>query len=124
MMNRRAALRRISLLAGSSLALPRCAFGKSSGFRLATFSADVTVPTGHGMMGGAWLSKSVADPLFAHGMVLLGPDQPVVFVAVDWCEIRNDALARWKEVLAEAAKTTPERVMVCAIHQHDAPVAD
>ena len=24
---------------------------------------DVTVPLGHGMMGGLWLSKSVADPL-------------------------------------------------------------
>ncbi|MGC8781560.1 MAG: hypothetical protein ACP5UQ_11900, partial [Anaerolineae bacterium] len=31
--------------------------------RLATFSADVTVPAGHGMMGGAWLSKTVADSL-------------------------------------------------------------
>jgi hypothetical protein len=30
---------------------------------MATFSAHVTVPSGHGMMGGAWLSKSVADPL-------------------------------------------------------------
>lgn len=43
---------------------------------------------------------------------------------MDWCEIRNDALTRWQEVLAEAAGTTAERVMVCAIHQHDAPVAD
>jgi hypothetical protein len=76
------------------------------------------------MMGGAWLSKSVADPLFAHGIVLLGGELPVVFAAADWCEIRNDALTRWQEVLAEAAKTKPERVMVCAIHQHDAPVAD
>jgi hypothetical protein len=49
---------------------------------------------------------------------------PVVFVAVDWCEIRNDALTRWQEALAEAAQTTPARVMVCAVHQHDAPVAD
>jgi hypothetical protein len=79
---------------------------------------------GHGMMGGAWLSKSVVDPLFANGIVLVGSGEPVVFVAVDWCEIRNDALTRWQEVLAEAAGTTAERVMVCAIHQHDAPVAD
>lgn len=91
---------------------------------LARFSADVTVPMGHGMMGGAWLSKSVADPLFAHGFVLMGGGAPIVFVSVDWCEIRNDALTRWQEVLAAAAGTKPERVMVCAIHQHDAPVAD
>ena len=93
--------------------------------RLATFTADVTTPIGHGMMGGLWLSKSVADPLEANGFVLLGDDQPpVVFVSVDWCEIRNEALDRWKAVLAVAAETTPERVMVTAIHQHDAPVAD
>lgn len=94
-------------------------------FRLATFSADVTVPPGHGMMGGAWLSKSVADPLSARGFVLSGDGfAPVVFVSVDWCEIRNDALTRWQTALADAARTRPERVMVCAVHQHDAPVAD
>lgn len=93
--------------------------------RLATFSADVTVPPGHGMMGGSWLSKTVADPLSARGIVLSGESfAPVVFVSVDWCEIRNDALERWKTALAGAAHTRPERVMVCAIHQHDAPVAD
>ncbi|MGA2657967.1 MAG: hypothetical protein ABSH34_10660 [Verrucomicrobiota bacterium] len=93
--------------------------------RLATFSADVTVPLRHGMMGGAWLSKTIADPLEAHGLVLLGGGmKPVVFVAVDWCEIRNESLERWQRVLAEAASTEADRVMVCAAHQHDAPVAD
>lgn len=96
----------------------------SARLRLATFSADVTVPLGHGMMGGAWLSKSIADPLEAHGFVLLGGGKPVVFVSVDWCEIRNDAYERWQTVLAEAAGTAPERVVVTTVHQHDAPVAD
>jgi hypothetical protein len=76
------------------------------------------------MMGGAWLSKKVADPLEARGLVLLGAGRPVVFVAIDWCEIRNEAFARWQQVLAEAAGTELERVMVCTVHQHDAPVAD
>lgn len=92
--------------------------------RLATFSADVTVPLGHGMMGGSWLSKSIADPLEAHGFVLSGAGDPVVFVSVDWCEIRNDAYQRWQMVLANEAKTTPERVLITTVHQHDAPVAD
>ena len=99
----------------------------AAGFRLASFSAEVTVPMGHGMMGGSWLSKSVADPLWAHGVVLISARRefaPVVYVAVDWCEIRNEALDRWKSALAEAAGTEPGRVMVSAIHQHDAPVAD
>jgi hypothetical protein len=93
-------------------------------FRLATFSAEVTVPMGHGMMGGSWLSKQVADPLEAHGLVLLSTNKPVVFVAVDWCEIRNEAFERWQQALAQAAGTDPERVLVAAVHQHDAPVAD
>jgi hypothetical protein len=92
--------------------------------RLATFSADVTVPLGHGMMGGAWLSKRIADPLEANGFVLLGGNLPVVFVSVDWCEIRNDAYDRWQTVLAAAAGTRPDRVLVTTVHQHDAPVAD
>ena len=92
--------------------------------RLAVFSADVTVPLNHGMMGGAWLSKRIADPLEAHGFVLLGGGKPVVFVSVDWCEIRNDAFDRWQQVLAEAAGTETARVMVTTVHQHDAPVAD
>jgi hypothetical protein len=79
---------------------------------------------GHGMMGGAWVSRSVSDPLEANGFILLGGAAPVVFVAVDWCEIRNDAYARWQSVLAEAAGTKPDHVLVTAVHQHDAPVAD
>jgi len=92
--------------------------------RLASFTADVTVPLGHGMMGGAWRATRIADPLEAHGIVLLGGARPVVFVAVDWCEIRNDALTRWQAVLAAAADTDPERVLVSAVHQHDAPVVE
>ncbi|MBL9139276.1 MAG: hypothetical protein JNK85_25635 [Verrucomicrobiales bacterium] len=97
---------------------------RGSGLRVAAFRANVTVPMGHGMMGGAWLSKSVTDPLEAIGWVLLGAGAPVVFVSVDWCEIRNDAYARWQTVLSEAAGTTPDRIMISTIHQHDAPVAD
>lgn len=109
-----------------ALVLAGCAThsDRAPALRLATFSADVTVPLGHGMMGGAWLSKSIADPLEANGFVLLGGAAPVVFVSVDWCEIRNDAYDRWQTVLAEAAHTTPDHVLVTTVHQHDAPIAD
>ncbi|MCI0622798.1 MAG: hypothetical protein L0387_14245 [Acidobacteria bacterium] len=56
--------------------------------------------------------------------MILGAGQPIVLVAVDWCEIRNEAYDRWQTVLAQAAKTTTDRVLVSSIHQHDAPVAD
>jgi len=106
------------------LALASCASWPRSRAAVAVFQADVTVPMGHGMMGGAWLSRSVADPLEARGVVILGKEAPIVLVAVDWCEIRNEALERWQQVLAGAAGTMPERVLVSAVHQHDAPVAD
>src|SRR3954464_13152570 len=94
-------------------------------FRLATFSADVTPPLGHPLMGGGIApAGEVLDPLSARGFVLLGAGRPVVLAAVDWCEIRNDAFDRWREALAEAADTEPRRVLVSCLHQHDAPIAD
>lgn len=95
------------------------------GFRLATFTAEVTPPLGHALMGGGIApAAKVEDPLFVHGLVLLGGDKPIVLAAVDWCEIRNDAYDRWRAVLAQAAGTTAERVLLTSVHQHDAPVAD
>jgi hypothetical protein len=92
---------------------------------LCPFSSEVTVPPGHPLMGGGILpAKKIEDPLFTHGFVLGGGGQPFVVACVDWCEIRNDAYSRWREVLAKAAGTTPARVLVSSIHQHDAPIAD
>lgn len=116
------------MLAAASMALVALRFadaGDSKGFALAPFSADVTVPIGHPLMGGGIApAGKVVDPLAAHGIVLFGAGQPIVLVAVDWCEIRNAARERWQQVLAAAAQTSPGRVLVCAVHQHDAPVAD
>ncbi|MCB9925991.1 MAG: hypothetical protein H6822_27830 [Planctomycetaceae bacterium] len=69
-------------------------------------------------------SKKIVDPLYAHGFVLLGSEEPIVLCAVDWCEIRNGAYDQWRETLASAAGTTRDRVLVCSLHQHDAPVTD
>jgi hypothetical protein len=118
------AFSRLVLVAGIVVGLTAEPRAAENVCRLATFSADITVPLEHGMMGGAWLSTRIADPLEAHGLVLLCSPKPVVFVALDWCEVRNEALERWQRVLADAAGTDSERVMVCTVHQHDAPVAD
>jgi hypothetical protein len=69
-------------------------------------------------------SKQVDDPLDAHGLVLLGSGKPIVLVALDWCEVRNGAYDQWRDELAKAVQTSRERVMVCSLHQHDAPVTD
>src|SRR5262245_28732673 len=94
-------------------------------FRLAFFRADVTPPIGHPLCGG-WVRPAVAvdDPLSALGVVLLGEEAPVVLCAVDWCEISNEDHFRWRQALAAAAGTTPDRVAVQCVHQHDAPWPD
>ena len=97
----------------------------SAELKIATFRADVTPPTGSPLCGG--LVKPVAgvtEPLLALGVVIVGDDKPVVLCAFDWCEIRGADHVRVREVLANAASTTPERVAVQSLHQHNAPIAD
>ncbi len=99
---------------------------KRPGWTITPFTADVTIPIGHPCMGGGWRSTSLVDPLDAIGFVLAGGDlaRPVVLVSVDWCEIRNEAFDAWRDVLAGVAGTDRERVLVTAVHQHEAPVVD
>jgi hypothetical protein len=93
--------------------------------RIATFSTDITIPIGHRCMGVLKTkSKQIDDPLEARGLVLLGSGSPVVLVALDWCEVRNASYDQWRDALAAAARTTRQRVLVCSLHQHDAPVID
>ena len=94
-------------------------------FRVATFEADITIPIGHACMGGGVAdAREIVDPLSAKGFVLLGAGEPVVVVALDWCQCNNDSYSRWQEALAEAAGTRPKRVMLATVHQHDAPICD
>ncbi|MEX2287434.1 MAG: hypothetical protein WD648_10115 [Planctomycetaceae bacterium] len=94
-------------------------------FELASFTVDVTPEIGQRLMAvSATKAKEIVDPLFAHGFVLTGADEPIVVLAIDWCEIRNGAYDHWRDVLAEAAGTKRERVLLSSLHQHDAPVTD
>ncbi len=94
-------------------------------YRVATFEADITIPVGHACMGGGVEdAKEIVDPLLAKGFVLDGLDQPVVVIALDWCQCNNDSYDRWRDVLAEAAGTSRQRVMLATVHQHDAPICD
>jgi hypothetical protein len=96
------------------------AFG--AGLRLATFSVDVTPPPGSPIYTGS--VRSIVDPLEARGVVLSGRSRPLVIVVLDWCEVRNNSYDLWRSELATAAGTTPERVLLSCVHQHDAPYTD
>ena len=108
--------RRSVLLAASASS----AFG--SGLQLATFKADITPPLGSPIYTGD--ARSIVDPLEARGIVLTGSGRPVVIAILDWCEVRNNSYDLWRSQLAAAAGTTPERVLLSCVHQHDAPYTD
>jgi hypothetical protein len=97
---------------------------KAGNLHLAPFRFDVTPPMGHSLCGG-WIKPVVGvdDPLEAIGIVLLGAGKPIVLCAVDWTGLLNSAHVEWRKALAEACGTTPERVAVQCVHQHNAPFA-
>lgn len=94
--------------------------------RIAPFTCDATPPLGQPLCGG-WITPAteIVDHQFAHGIVLQ-PDgaEPVVLMAVDWCWIRGEAHEKWRESLAQAVGTRPNRVTIHTIHAHDAAMAD
>jgi hypothetical protein len=91
--------------------------------QLATFDVDATPPLGSGMAYD--IVKRVDElTLRCRGVVLLGGGQPIVLCALDWIGIANEGHDAFRAALAEAAGTTPDRVAVHALHQHDAPGCD
>lgn len=93
-----------------------------AGLRAAAFEADVTPKIGDPV---AYVpARSIEDPLSARGLVLLGSGKPVVICAVDFIGIAGSGHDYWKNELARAAGTTPDRVTVHTLHQHDAPRMD
>ncbi len=96
-----------------------------SRIRLATFRLDVTPPIGSPLCAGlVEPAREVTDRQYAIGAVLLGDDAPIVLCVVDWCEIGNQAHFQWRDELARALDTTPSRVVLHTVHQHNAPLAD
>lgn len=92
---------------------------------LARFHIDATPPVGHPLCGG-WIRPVVGvdDPLSLRGVVLEGAGLPVVLAAIDWTGLMNDSHRTWSERIAEAAHTTPDRVALHTVHQHNAPFVD
>lgn len=94
-------------------------------FHLARFEVNATPPNGHSLCGG-WIkpSEAVDDPLLLRGVVLMGAGLPIVLASLDWTGVMDESHRLWTEALAEAAHTTPDRVALHCVHQHNAPFID
>lgn len=111
------------MFASFALAVSMTLFGAENGsLRVAVFNVDATPPIGTPVAYAP--ARKILDPLSARGVVLLGAGDPIVLCAVDWIGIANGGHDRWRQVLADAAQTSPDRVSVHALHQHDAPRCD
>jgi hypothetical protein len=91
--------------------------------KIATFDVDATPPLGS-MMAYDPVKRLDDLTLRCRGIVILGAGQPIVLCAVDWIGIANEGHDQFREKLADAAGTTPDRVAVHTLHQHDAPSCD
>lgn len=92
--------------------------------KISTFDIDVTPPLGSNYLTYDPQEGTWDMGLRAKGLVIQGPEQPVVLCAIDWIGIGNEGMDAFKGTLAEAARTVPERVTVNVLHQHDAPRCD
>lgn len=123
MFDRRQFLHTSLSTAAAALLAPRFSLGADQpNLKLAAFRFDVSPPTDHPLCGG-WIKPVVGmdDPEEAIGLILTGAGDPIVLCAVDWTGLLNEAHQKWRQVLAQAAGTTPDRVAVQCVHQHNAP---
>ncbi|MFP9191276.1 hypothetical protein ACLI4Q_06405 [Natrialbaceae archaeon A-CW1-1] len=90
--------------------------------KVATFEVDATPEVGKPIEYGT--VESITDSLSCRGIVLLSDELPVVLVSVDWLGNFNGGYDLWRNTLADTAKTTPNRVAVHTVHQHEAPGFD
>lgn len=94
----------------------------SSPIAIAPFRFDVTPPLGHALLGGLVPpARAIDDGLEGIGYVLLTADAPIVVCVLDWAGLMNSSHRRFRKALANAAQTTPDRVALHCVHQHNTP---
>lgn len=92
---------------------------------ISSFESDITPPLGHPLCAGWYApARGITDRLSAKGIVLTGDQKPVVLCALDWAELSNREHLRWRQALATAAGTDPDRVAVQCTHAHNTPWPD
>ncbi|MFN9436995.1 MAG: hypothetical protein ACK6DC_18905, partial [Planctomycetota bacterium] len=112
----------LSLLLLVNFGASICYSQQRDALRIGTFDVDATPPLGSQLAYSP--TRSVLETLRCRGVVLLGSGRPIVMCSVDWLGIGNDGNRIFRERLAKAAGTEPDRVAVHTVHQHDAPWCD
>lgn len=80
-------------------------------FQIASFRIDATPPLGSALCNGNVTPvMKIVSPLTARGVVLLGAGKPIVLCAFDWVGIGNGSYDAFREALAVAVRTSPDRV--------------
>jgi hypothetical protein len=97
--------------------------GAQERLRLAAFDIDATPPV-HSWMAYDRVTNTWDLGLRARGIVLLGAQEPIVLCAIDWIGLANEGYDEFRRQIALAAGTSPSRVAMHALHQHDAPDCD
>lgn len=91
--------------------------------RVGSFDVDASPPIGSPLAYDP--TKGIQTPLSCRGIVLVPGDQkPIVLCAVDWIGISSGGQTVFKEAIAAAVGTSPDRIAIHALHQHDAPRCD
>lgn len=110
------------LLATLTLTLMSCSTLSAAELRVGVFDVDASPPVGSPLAYDPTIG--IQTPLSCRGIVISGAEAPIVLCAVDWIGISNGGQTAFREGLARAAGTTPQRVAVHTLHQHDAPRCD
>ncbi|MBI1314872.1 hypothetical protein GC176_26550 [bacterium] len=111
--------RLLTLLAATLLF---CSSTLAGELRVGVFDVDASPPVGSPLAYDPTIG--VQTPLSCRGIVIAGTGDPIVLCAVDWIGISNGGQTAFREGLAAAAGTSPHRVAVHTLHQHDAPRCD
>lgn len=90
--------------------------------RVGVFDVDASPPIGSPLAYDP--TKEVTTPLSCRGVVIAGAGDPIVLCAIDWIGVGGGGQTVFRRHIAEALGTLPQRIVIHALHQHDAPRCD
>ncbi len=112
-------LYRLAMFILTLLCSAALAFAGDAPLKVAPFAVDVTPPIGAPLAYNPM--EKAGNSLWLKGVVFVTDNQPVVLAAIDWIGIGGEGNTRFREEIARAVGTTPQRVAIHVLHQHDAP---